>query len=348
MSDHPLEEAPRSATTRRGIPSGLLNREKAAPVSKRDAAVPPRTLGQATNLKRVRLSAPEPTPPPVPPPFLSSPDPATVEKLPEPDEAFPSWPSEEEMLAAWDLPATDQPRPESSWDRTWATEPAIPLIHQTEVLEPAVPPSSGDLRSAAIDSVSFLGSASPPTYTGFLPPIAPLDSVNDGVLSHLDLAFYPPTPAMEGDEPAEYFPTGREGDTTLRLTPAPREENREGTHARSLDPPMLTVAAIPEKSIPAGDSPGGPASPRSAAPESSGSMAVSAPPEVHRPAAEPSGAGHAGLAAQLLEVFKEEAVEMLDLLHASLETLERGPSESALIEARRTVHTMKGSARMCG
>jgi chemosensory pili system protein ChpA (sensor histidine kinase/response regulator) len=60
------------------------------------------------------------------------------------------------------------------------------------------------------------------------------------------------------------------------------------------------------------------------------------------------GGSFGGLAEQLLEVFKEEAVEMLDLLHSSLETLERGPSAAALIEARRTVHTMKGSARMCG
>jgi chemosensory pili system protein ChpA (sensor histidine kinase/response regulator) len=100
---------------------------------------------------------------------------------------------------------------------------------------------------------------------------------------------------VAGVEPADDFPLDREDDTLPRLTPEPREEKRESTQTKRLDP-----------------------------------------------------ASHAGLAAQLLEVFKEEAVEMLDILHASLETLERGPSESALIEARRTVHTMKGSARMCG
>src|SRR6266851_64557 len=61
---------------------------------------------------------------------------------------------------------------------------------------------------------------------------------------------------------------------------------------------------------------------------------------------EPSG--HSTLAAQLLEVFIEEASDMLDRLHSCLETLERGVSESAMIEARRAVHTIKGGARMCG
>src|SRR5579875_3876097 len=50
----------------------------------------------------------------------------------------------------------------------------------------------------------------------------------------------------------------------------------------------------------------------------------------------------------LLAVFMEEATELLDSLHTSLEQLERGISESAVIEARRTVHTLKGGARICG
>ena len=57
---------------------------------------------------------------------------------------------------------------------------------------------------------------------------------------------------------------------------------------------------------------------------------------------------HGGLAAQLLEVFIEEAGEMLDILHTCLETLERQPEQSAMAEARRAVHTIKGGARMCG
>jgi chemosensory pili system protein ChpA (sensor histidine kinase/response regulator) len=51
---------------------------------------------------------------------------------------------------------------------------------------------------------------------------------------------------------------------------------------------------------------------------------------------------------QLLEVFLEEAAEMLDILHGALEILERASSREAVIEARRTVHTIKGGARMCG
>lgn len=54
------------------------------------------------------------------------------------------------------------------------------------------------------------------------------------------------------------------------------------------------------------------------------------------------------MALELLEVFMEEAVEMLDSLHTSLELLERTPSMAAVIEANRTVHTIKGGARMCG
>ena len=54
------------------------------------------------------------------------------------------------------------------------------------------------------------------------------------------------------------------------------------------------------------------------------------------------------MAQELLEVFMEEAIEMLDSLHTSLELLERTPSMAAVIEANRTVHTIKGGARMCG
>ncbi len=86
---------------------------------------------------------------------------------------------------------------------------------------------------------------------------------------------------------------------------------------------------------------------------------VPAPPLVDLPAAvEPIGRDeqaapasvsvHGGLAAQLLEVFIEEAGEMLDILHTCLETLERRPDEAAMAEARRSVHTIKGGARMCG
>jgi len=346
MSDHPLEEAPPSATTRRGTPSGLLSRERAAPAPQWDAALPPRTLGQATNLKRVRFSAPEPPSPAAPPPCLSSPVPDPVETLPEPPKAFPAWPSEEEMLAAWALPETNQPDSESSGERTWAAEPAAPLIHQTEVLEPAVPPSSGDLRAAVIDSVSFPGPSPSSSFPGVLPDVPSLYAENEGVPPQWDPAFSSLAPLGESTEPAEYFPISLAGDTTLRLTPEPLEERSEGAPTERLDP--ISTAAKPEEPIPAGDRSGEPASSSPAALEPPGSNLVSAPSEVHRPSAGSTDGGHAGLAAQLLEVFKEEAVEMLDILHASLETLERGPSEKALIEARRTVHTMKGSARMCG
>ncbi len=63
---------------------------------------------------------------------------------------------------------------------------------------------------------------------------------------------------------------------------------------------------------------------------------------------EPAASVPGGLAAQLLEVFVEEAGEMLDMLHACLESLEQRPDEAAMAEARRAVHTIKGGARMCG
>jgi chemosensory pili system protein ChpA (sensor histidine kinase/response regulator) len=51
---------------------------------------------------------------------------------------------------------------------------------------------------------------------------------------------------------------------------------------------------------------------------------------------------------ELLAVFVEEATELLDGFHTTLEMLERGPSPGAVAEARRQVHTIKGGARMCG
>ncbi|HVA92688.1 MAG TPA: response regulator [Chloroflexota bacterium] len=379
MNDRPSEDAPPLAATRRGPASGWLSRAKAAPVSEMGAPSPSRTLGQATNLKRVRLSAPEPAPSP-PGPLLAAPPPppkgssdspalpaqsllATAGVLPEQAEALP-WPSEEEMLAAWAVPATDSPSPEPSAGRAWVAVPVAPIMHQTEVLEPVDPPSSGDLRLVAIDSVSFLGPAPPSAHMDSPAPALLVDPPTEAVLPHLDLALYPPAPPVVSEEPVEYFPLSLEGDTTLRLAPEPMEEGSGLAGTTLLDPSAQTVAsrvqpvragaacdspaqaaasakpATTPEPRPTGESPAAAERIHPAAPASPDPKAI---PEPRQPAV-----GYAGLAAQLLEVFKEEAVEMLDILHASLETLERGPSASALIEARRTVHTMKGSARMCG
>jgi chemosensory pili system protein ChpA (sensor histidine kinase/response regulator) len=54
------------------------------------------------------------------------------------------------------------------------------------------------------------------------------------------------------------------------------------------------------------------------------------------------------LAPDLLTVFSEESVELLDSLHTALEQLESSPAAEAVIDARRAVHTLKGGARVCG
>lgn len=53
--------------------------------------------------------------------------------------------------------------------------------------------------------------------------------------------------------------------------------------------------------------------------------------------------------AELLEVFLEEAHEVLETLHANLQTCQRNPhSRDALVTIRRGFHTLKGSGRMVG
>ena len=53
--------------------------------------------------------------------------------------------------------------------------------------------------------------------------------------------------------------------------------------------------------------------------------------------------------AELLEVFLEEAHEVLETLHENLQTCQRNPhSRDALVTIRRGFHTLKGSGRMVG
>jgi len=53
--------------------------------------------------------------------------------------------------------------------------------------------------------------------------------------------------------------------------------------------------------------------------------------------------------AELLEVFLEEAHEVLETLHEQLQICQRNPhSREALIIIRRGFHTLKGSGRMVG
>jgi chemosensory pili system protein ChpA (sensor histidine kinase/response regulator) len=133
------------------------------------------------------------------------------------------------------------------------------------------------------------------------------------------------------------------------VIPTPRE------HAA----PAPSAAA--EDQAPAGSADTAPEQPECGATPAvppAGQLRVPAPPADFEPRAprpesppergpEPVSA-HQSLAAQLLEVFVEEAGEMLDILHTCLERLERGPDEAAMVEARRAVHTIKGGARMCG
>lgn len=51
----------------------------------------------------------------------------------------------------------------------------------------------------------------------------------------------------------------------------------------------------------------------------------------------------------LLSAFAEESTELLDGLHVELERLEQDANDrDALLETRRSVHTIKGGAKMCG
>ncbi len=295
--------------------------------------------------------------------------------LPERAEEIP-WPSEAEMLAEWSRPRADPEKPASPGARSWL---AVPFSAVSPNAAPAAPDSQRFDRTPAFEPPAGLGDpgALPNLIGGFTNEAPPsFDQASVAELPRLDTEFPPALPSA-WEAPAEYFPISLQGDTTLRLSAEPDTVRLDAPmpkwteEAGVLPPPLLSPFPVSEAPLdPAGDLDALHDTERASAqpqadvlPRLSGfpepSMAGGTLPDLVEPNPDPipeppaeaprsGGGAFGGLAEQLLEVFKEEAVEMLDLLHSSLETLERGPSAAALIEARRTVHTMKGSARMCG
>lgn len=298
----------------------------------------------------------------LPSPFDTTP--LDTSALPERAEEIP-WPSEMEVPVAWARPHGEPGQPSLPQARSWPTPSrmedewpadlfvadALPLAQEVATDEPGI-----GAKLPAIDLAAH-GPAEAP------------EQVSPAGLPPLFL------PGLE--EPIDYFPISMEGDTTIRLPPEPlwpTDEaadsiRPEGSLAEITDQTALLPPAAPADEVSTLDSfldsqselAQWRAEAAHAAVRANAAMDPAGRSDVTKPTADdlstesdPADEGRAGgslyggLAEQLLEVFKEEAVEMLDLLHSSLETLERGPSASALIEARRTVHTMKGSARMCG
>ena len=150
---------------------------------------------------------------------------------------------------------------------------------------------------------------------------------------------------VEGDEQAP--PRASEDARTQPTTSALQAWLKEMTPisgARWRSP--AAPAPMPEPAAP--DAPGLAVPSAPPAPASPSAAAVLPMPAVAAPWAAVAAPPRSKMAQELLEVFMEEAIEMLDSLHTSLELLERTPSMAAVIEANRTVHTIKGGARMCG
>ncbi|MGH2347501.1 MAG: Hpt domain-containing protein, partial [Chloroflexota bacterium] len=313
--------------------------------------------------------------------------PLDMSALPERAEQIP-WPSEAEMQAAWARPHDEPEQSTLTGARSWLAVPFSPVLPPREGLRSADPfdadarPSASDAAPAADPGIGSdlleIGAADRRLDEG-------LEQLNAATLPpSLAAALEEPAEyfpiALEGDttlrlaaEPAWAagddadtvrldVSTARPADQTARLPPL-AVPPLGSTRAPAVDPVFALDSLLGTQSAPFRAMAGIPSHPPSHAEPAIdlGSVSgltepttgdlqteASADPDAANEDRSPGSSVYGGLAEQLLEVFKEEAVEMLDILHSSLETLERGPSASALIEARRTVHTMKGSARMCG
>lgn len=269
------------------------------------------------------------------------------QNLPEHAESLP-WPTEEEMLAAGPVldPEFDVPPPPPGV-RQWVSVPVTPIRDQMEEMPPP--------------AWSTAGASSPAAFAEEVPPpLVALADPRDVLAQDIEAPSTGRGPyGLTDEQIAELGPdvlrdldramTEQMGTMPLRMTPEgmAREVPLPASEFTDQIPPMpgegrepVAFSGGPELSALAAEV-AVPPSPMPAPPAAPEDTAAPAPPG-------PPSQSFAGLAGQLLDVFMDEAVEMLDSLHASLELLEHGRSAGAVIEARRTVHTIKGGARMCG
>jgi chemosensory pili system protein ChpA (sensor histidine kinase/response regulator) len=372
----PMLDTTRSLRGATNLKRIQLPTDVSAPALANDAVSPPEPARQAqpVDLPPHRAS-PTGSPLGLPAASLPSPIDATpldTAALPERAEEIP-WPSEMETPVAWARPQGEPGQPTLPRARSWPAPPLTPTAPRTE------DPWPTDLFvTDALPLAEEVAPTDEPVIGANLPTI---DLAAHGLAEapeHVNGTGLPPLFLPDLEEPTDYFPISMEGDTTIRLPPEPPWPTDEAA-----DPirPEVSLAGLTDQTVllPPTAPPvdvvstldsfldsqselaqwraeaAHPAVRAAPAIDLGGGADATEPPTGDLPTeSDPADEGRAGgslyggLAEQLLEVFKEEAVEMLDILHSSLETLERGPSASALIEARRTVHTMKGSARMCG
>lgn len=290
------------------------------------------------------------------------------------------WPTEEEMLAAG--LATDPGADAPPGVRQWVSVPLVPIsgdgLHSVqEGISPVADISTAPLtvlESMAGEFPDALPAMEIASATGHGPyglTEEQLAELGPEMLRELDLAMARPPDTLplhalsdDGSAAMSRRESGRSsiagGPAIVRTAPPPHLAEQDGAlefAAPTLPGNESTAGAGAEQVEPGAPLPlEGEALPAAAELHAFAAVDGPAPPEP-APAAANSAADQAPaprapiskMALELLEVFMEEAIEMLDSLHTSLETLEQGRrSTDAVIEARRTVHTIKGGARMCG
>jgi len=282
-------------------------------------------LAMAEQLATLRAPAQPPSPAERPPPAI-----APREPYPSPHEGLATMPL---------VPPPDELRPPVSLPLIPETPPTPDLV---VALDPGWKPQFGD----APDRASGDGSTQGPSASASRAPFPAADPLSASVPQVATTRLRPRR--AEGDEQAP--PRASEDARTQPTTSALQAWLKEMTPisgARWRSP--AAPAPMPEPAAPDASGPAVPSAPLAPpAPASPSAAAVLPMPAVAAPRTAVAAPPRSKMAQELLEVFMEEAIEMLDSLHTSLELLERTPSMAAVIEANRTVHTIKGGARMCG
>ena len=264
------------------------------------------------------------------------PPPAAAPELPSPAQPTPPQPAPEQPrgerptpeLPTPELPAPDLAAPELAAPELAAPELAAPELAPTEaVVEPVVAPLAEPLFEPLFEPIGESLSESPPDE---LPEIL-VDAE-----AFADAAGPQPQPFdSEATRPEDFMATANDfaaPEAAPEAAPAFDEPSAPGA-GEDLE---LELIETLEELEPAAEAP---ALPRLTATDAA---APAAPP------AETAQAD-AGIDAELLAIFIEEAVDVLATVATQLQTLRADPgANEALVTIRRGFHTLKGSGRMVG
>lgn len=207
----------------------------------------------------------------------------------------------------------------------------------SETLPSEAPPGEAQIAASASDAAALAPFAAPGAE-------APEEFRTDRFAAAPEWAAAPPLPTA--DEVSSDV-AGEHSTAPAVAAQPPEPWSISEPFVEEIEPPSLPVTveviapfdAAPEPLPEVAADASAPAMPAPAAP------VFAAPPAPRELAGEPQAAP---VDAELIEIFSAEAGELLDALQDSLGAWENGDEGSAVGEVQRTLHTLKGGARMAG